>query len=261
MASSTVSTTVLSVGALIAEVKLKKATTPSGVALKLATPEGESVKQIYRAEESGQIFDKAELERGVFTPDGFRRVDDEQMAEIDAESKLEGLDVEGFLPRASVPWDRVEGSYFLAPGGAAGPVTARALVLLRDAMAQAKLVGYGRLTLRTKQYAFVVYPENGGLLLSTMVFASQSHAHEVGEALDGVQAPAKKALDLAKALIQSMETDVSGLNALRTTGRRSARSWLRRCWPGRRSSAPRSRRSRRRRPTTWRLCWWSRSRR
>jgi DNA end-binding protein Ku len=202
------------VGALIAEVKVKKATSPKGTELKYATPDGREVKQVYVCEETGEVFPRTELVKGVFMPDGFREVPADQMAVIDEESKLDSLDVEGFVPLAQVPWDRVEGSYFLAPGGKAGPVTARALVILRDAMTKAKLAGYGRLTFRTKQHVFLIYPSDGGLLLSTMVFADQSHVREAGEVLEGVVSPSKKALDLAVALVESMATDAAGLDAL-----------------------------------------------
>lgn len=152
--------------------------------------------------------------KGIFDGDGFTEVPVDAIAAIDEECKLPDLSIEGFIPLADVPLERSIGAYFLAPAGKGGAAAVKPLALLRDGLKMRKTAGFGRLTLRTKTYPFVVYERNGGLLLNTLEYAADfAQSSEAAECLSGI-ATDEKTLQLAGALIDQLTVDAVNLDGL-----------------------------------------------
>jgi Ku protein len=212
--ASTVSSTTLSFGLVSCPVSLKKVADKKDVGFKLCTPDGEAVKQMYRAEESGELFEPAALEKGVEADGKITVVGKETIKNIDASVAIDGLNIERFIPLADVPFERAEGAYYIAPTKAAGLAEKKPLALLRDGLKAHARAGVGKLTLRSKQRAFVVFEKDGGLLVNTLVFADAfEQAAEAGEVLADVPEADGKTLALFETLIASMEGEASDLDS------------------------------------------------
>lgn len=186
--------TTLDFGLVSAPVKLKNAVTSDrSDSFKLASANGEPVKQVYIVEETGEVVGPRNLcQRGVFDADGFHPVSDEAIKQIDEEVGVESITIDGFISLDEVPFERVENTYFLAPGGK-GTAAVKPLALLRDGLKHFGRAGYGRVTLSSKTYPFVVTSrevEDGqfGLVLTTLRYAERMGALvESAEVIAGVE--------------------------------------------------------------------------
>lgn len=179
---ATVSSTTLNVGLISALVSLRTAKESKAPEFKLASQNGEPVKQVYIVEETGEIVGtSAECARGIWDGDTFRPVDKDTIKAIDESVKIDGITVEGFVSADDVPWERGEATYYVAPDKKAGSAGAAALRLLKDGLRETGKVGIGKLSLRTKQRGFVLHEQEGALFVTTLAFAD-SFAQGVSEA-------------------------------------------------------------------------------
>lgn len=168
----TVLSTTLSVGLISAPVSLKTAKDQKDVSFSLASPAGEPVKQVYVVEETGEVVGtRAECARGIFDGDTFHAIDTDTISAIDDSVKIEGITVEGFVSHNEIPWERGEATYFIAPASKAGSAGTAALRLLRDGLTNTATVGIGKLTIRSRQRAFVLHVQDGALYVTTIAFA------------------------------------------------------------------------------------------
>ena len=79
----------------------------------------------------------------------------------------------------------------------------RSYVLLRDALKDTKMIGIARVVIKTRQHLAAVKPQNEGLMLELMHFATE--LRDVEDFKQPKEAKtAKKEIDMAKALIKSM---------------------------------------------------------
>jgi Ku protein len=213
--ASTVLTSTLSFGLVSAPVRLKKVSESKATELKTASPEGNPLARVYLDGVTGEVVENGDLRKGLFEADGFHEISQDALTAIDEATKLEVIEVTGFIPLADVPFERAISAYFLAPGGKGGPIAAKPLALLRDTLRKYKVAGFGKVTLRTKSYPFVVYEHEGGLLVNTLVWADEfQQVHEAAESLEGVQTP-KATVELAGQLVKALTTTVADLDALK----------------------------------------------
>lgn len=218
MGASTVKSTTLSFGVVTAPVALRKVADKKEISFQLASPAGNGVKQVYVDEVTGEIVGpNSDCLKGIYDDPkgktGFHEVPKEAIAAIDASVAIDGLVIDGFLPIGEVPFERAEAAYYVAPAGKTGMVAAKPLALLREAMEKTGKAGYGKLTMRSKQRAFVVYAENGGLLLNTLVYAEDfARVVEAAAVLEGV-ATDEKTVDLACTLIEAQSGERADLDA------------------------------------------------
>lgn len=212
----TVKDTTLDFGLVSAPVKLKSVVPSSkGDSLKLASPSGEAVKQVYIVEETGEVVGpRNECRRGVFDENGFHEVSDEALKQIDEEVGMESISIDGFMPLADVPWERAKNIYFLAPGGK-GDAAKKPLALLRDGLASFERAAYGRVTINAVTYPFVISSrtvnEDGdlGLVLNTMNYAAAvEELADAGKALAGAETDANT-LALAGTLMDQIAAKAS----------------------------------------------------
>jgi DNA end-binding protein Ku len=131
-------------------------------------------------------------------------VDDMELAGLDPEASR-AIDIEEFVDLADIDPIFYDSAYYVAPDKA----TLKPYALLVQAMEESGKVAIARFVMRSKQYLCAVRPQDGKLLLSTMVYADElNDATEIPEIadLEGVEL-SKKELDMARQLIASLSED------------------------------------------------------
>ena len=112
-----------------------------------------------------------EYERGqfvTFTP--------EELKALDVESS-EVIDLERFLPRGEIDPVYFNVPYYLYPDG---PVAVETVRVIGAAMAEAGVVGIGRLTLSRRERAVILEPRGTGMALFTLRAAEEVRAAQFG---------------------------------------------------------------------------------
>jgi DNA end-binding protein Ku len=124
-----------------------------------------------------------------------------------APEKTRTIDIEEFVDVGEIDPLHYDHHYFLVPEGSEG--AARAYRLLVKAMEGEERAAIGRFVLRTKEYLVAIRVRDGALALSTLLFADEIRpAEEFGKPAAGKKlAPAKKEVDQAVKLIESMSCD------------------------------------------------------
>lgn len=199
MATRAIRKTTLSLGLVNANVSIKNLARDSrqDSALHYGTLDGNKPVQRYLDETTGAIYEQGELLRGVYDDYkngiGFHPVSKESVEAIDAACEIDGLNIDGFIPAADFPKNRVEKSYFLSPEG--GPAAAKSLALVRDAMLADEVVGIGKCTLSNRQRTFAVYADGKSVVLVLLTFDADTAERE----------------DEAQGALAGLETDASTL--------------------------------------------------
>ena len=109
---------------------------------------------------------------------GVRQSNGEYVVLSDAEVKAafpkstQSIDIESFVKEREVPSTLFERPYFVEPAGKADKVYA----LLRDAMAEAGVIGIARIVMHTKEHLVAVVPAGRVLMLNTMRWTSELRA-------------------------------------------------------------------------------------
>ena len=125
--------------------------------------------------------------------------------ELDA-VKLEStriIDIEKFVPRASIDRLYWETPYHLVPAGKTG---IEAYAVIRAAMARQNMVAIGRLVMSTRERICAIEIEEGGLVLTTLRTAEEVRAlDEV--ALPDLPKPDPKMLQIAEKIVDQQSGD------------------------------------------------------
>ena len=131
---------------------------------------------------------------------------DEELESV-APEKTKTIDIEQFVPVEQIDPLHYDHHYYLVPENSEG--AARAYRLLVKAMEGEERAAIGRFVLRTKEYLVSIRARDGALGLTTMLFADEIRPHEeFGKKAAGRKfAPAKKEVDQAVKLIESMSCD------------------------------------------------------
>jgi DNA end-binding protein Ku len=145
-----------------------------------------------------QIVKGYELSSGTYVV-----ISDEELASLDPKA-LKSIDIDEFVDLAEIDPIFYDAAYYLAPDRAPKPYA-----LLAKAMEDEGKVGIAHFVLRTKQYLAAIRPNDGRLLLSTMVYADEVNdpvtIPELAD-LDGIDV-SEKELVMARQLIESLSTD------------------------------------------------------
>lgn len=219
-----VKSTSLSFGLVTVPISLKKgkSTTEGGRNLPRVSKNGEPVKQVYATEEldleTGEltynvIGTMGDTMSGVPQPDGtYSIVPKATLDAIANEGKIESLVVDGFIPLTDVPVERIEGVYFIAPSKDTGTAGGKTLALLRDGLRQEGVAGIGKLTLRSKQRAFVMFQSDGVLIVNVLGFAdAYTPLAAAKDLLPAVEAD-PKTLSLFSTLVANLKVPVTNLD-------------------------------------------------
>jgi DNA end-binding protein Ku len=120
--------------------------------------------------ETGEEIDKREVVKGYEYGRGqFLTFTAEELKALDIESS-KIIDLERFVSRGDIDPIYLDSAYFLYPDG---PVAIETLRVIDAAMAEAGIVGIGRLTLTRRERAVMVEPRGTGMTLFTLRAAEE----------------------------------------------------------------------------------------
>ena len=124
-------------------------------------------KRVSALDDSEVSFD--DLVKGYeLSPGEYVTVTEEELAALDPDA-TRTIEIEEFVDLSEIDPLFYDRAYYLAPD----PATLKPYALLAQAMERAGKVGIAQFVMRTKQYVAAVRPQDGGLLLSTMIYADE----------------------------------------------------------------------------------------
>jgi DNA end-binding protein Ku len=152
--------------------------------------------------ETGDEVSSDDIIKGYELPSGdYVTVTDDELAQLDPKASRT-IDIEEFVDLADIDPVFYDAAYLLAPDKA----TVKPYALLARAMEESGKVGIARVVMRTKQYLCAVRPQDGRLVMSTMVYADEvNDPTEIPELaqLDDVDV-SERELVMANQLIESL---------------------------------------------------------
>src|SRR5438105_8683205 len=128
---------------------------------------------------TGEEIDKHRVVKGYeYTRGEFVTFTAEELKALDVESS-KVIDLENFVPRNDIDPVYFDSSYYLHPDG---PIAVETLRVIGAAMAEAGVVGLGRLTLSRRERMVMVEPRGTGMALFTLRAAGEGRAQQFGRA-------------------------------------------------------------------------------
>jgi DNA end-binding protein Ku len=128
---------------------------------------------------TGEEIDKSEVIKGFeYGRSQFVTFSAEELKALDVESS-KVIDIETFVPRAEIDPIYFDTPYHLYPDG---PIAVAALRMIGAAMAEAGVIGMGRLTLSRRERMVMVEPRGSGMTLFTLRAAEEVGAAQFGRA-------------------------------------------------------------------------------
>ena len=138
------------------------------------------------------------------SPERYIVIEPAELESLDPEASRT-VDIEEFVDLADIDPVFYDAAYYVAPVKAAE----KPYALLARAMEEEGKVAIARFVMRTKQYLAALRPQDGRLVMSTMVYADEvAPAEEIPElaSLDAIDVSDRE-LTMAKSLIESLATD------------------------------------------------------
>ena len=162
---------------------------------------GSRLKQQYVCAREGVVVDRSEMVKGYeFAKDQYVQFEPEEIKALEAIGS-ESIDIEEFVPWASVDPMYFDRSYYLAPEERA----AKAYALLARALEESGLVAIGHWAARGKQYLVALRPVKGVLVMQQLHYATE--IRPVSDAEVETPAVGDRELKLALQLIDSQAKD------------------------------------------------------
>ena len=166
---------------------------------------GSRIKYKKVSAESGDEVDNDDIIKGYELPSGeYVTVSDDELAQLDPKASRT-IEIEEFVDLVDIDPLYYDSAYYLAPDKA----TVKPYALLTRAMEESGKVGIARVVMRTKQYLAAIRPQDGALVMSTMVYADEVNAPEqIAELAEvGEVEVSDKELVMANQLIESLSED------------------------------------------------------
>ena len=153
------------------------------VAMTPATSEGEKVRfhtinratgnrvesRYVDAETGRPVKEDDEVKAYQSAADDYVVLEDEEIESVALES-VRTIDIETFVPRASVPWIWYDTPHFLTPDE---PVAEEAFSVIREAMAATGMVGIARLVLYRREHSIMLEPRDRGIVVWTLRYGDE----------------------------------------------------------------------------------------
>ena len=184
-------------------VNLYPATETQGISSNLLHKKDHSRIRYQRVSEAtGKEVPAAEIVRGFEVErDNFVVISDDELKEA-APEKSASIEIQEFVNESQIPTVYFEKPYYLEPDKGAG----KAYALLREALARSGKVGIAQFVLRNRESLCVLKPQDNGLTLNTLRFASEIRP------MDELRLPVSEKLapnevNLAMKLIEGMTAD------------------------------------------------------
>jgi DNA end-binding protein Ku len=128
---------------------------------------------------TGEEVDKAEVVKGYeYNRGQFVTFTPEELKALDVESS-KVIDLDKFVPRDELDPVYFDSPYYVYPDG---PIAVETLRVIGAAMAEAGVVGLGRLTLSRRERMVMVEPRGTGMALFTLRAAAEVRASQFGSA-------------------------------------------------------------------------------
>ena len=152
---------------------------------------------------TGEEVSRGDLVKGfAIAKNEYVLLDKEDFESVKLES-TRIIDIEKFVPRASIDRLYWETPYHLVPAGKTG---IEAYAVIRAAMARQNMVAIGRLVMSTRERICAIEIEEGGLVLTTLRTAEEVRAlDEV--ALPDLPKPDPKMLQIAEKIVEQQSGD------------------------------------------------------
>ncbi len=123
---------------------------------------------------TGREINKDHIVKGVKQDDGTYVVLSEDEVRAAYPRTTQTIEIEAFVPAQEISFVYLEKPYYLEPVGRAAKVYA----LLREAMADASLIGIARLVMHTKEHLAALLPAGPALMLGTLRWADEIRSAE-----------------------------------------------------------------------------------
>ena len=150
---------------------------------------------------TGDVVENEEMIKGyAIAKDQYVTVEDDELAEIAIESS-HTVDIEKFVPKASIDDRFRDAPYYLAPEDKVGQ---EAFAVIRDAMKKKKMVGIARVVMARRERVMMLEPFGKGIMGTTLLYPYEIRSDEaVFEEIPEVTLPAEM-LGLAEHIIDKM---------------------------------------------------------
>ena len=190
-------------GLLNVPVRLYSAVSRKSVSFReLRASDSSRVRHKRVAEADGEEVPYDEIVKGYeITPEQYVVLTRDELEELDPK-KTRAIEIQDFVDLDDIDPIYFDHPYYLGPDKGAE----KAYALLVKAMGDAKKVAVARFVLRNREHLAAIRPADNVLTMATMRFADEVvSTGELEEVLgEEVEAPKKKELDMAKALIDSL---------------------------------------------------------
>ena len=196
----------ISFGLLNVPVKLYSAVSRKQISFReLRESDGSRVRHKRVAEADGEDVAYEEIVKGYeISPDQYVVLTRDELEELDPK-RTRAIEVEDFVDLDDIDPIYFAQPYYLGPDKGA----AKAYSLLVKAMTESRKVAIARFVLRNREHLAAMRPMDDVLTLATMRFADEVvSTDEISEILsEEAEAPKKRELEMAKALIESLTAD------------------------------------------------------
>jgi DNA end-binding protein Ku len=196
----------ISFGLLNVPVKLYSAVSKKQISFReLRESDGSRIRHKRVAESDGEEVPYEEIVKGYeIAPEQYVVLTREELEDLDPK-KTRAIEIQDF-----VDLDEIDPIYFVQPyylGPDKG--AEKAYALLVKAMEDSRKVAVARFVLRNREHLAALRPMDGVMTMATMRFADEVVSpEEIADSIDGTgEKPAKRELEMAKALIDSLAAD------------------------------------------------------
>ena len=118
---------------------------------------------------TGKPVKNSDIVKGIQQDDGQYVIVSEEQIKAAYPTATQAIEIEGFVQAAEIPFLLLEKPYYLEPIGKGAKVYA----LLREAMAEAGVIGISRVVMHTKEHLAALVPMGPALVLNTIRWASE----------------------------------------------------------------------------------------
>ena len=196
----------ISFGLLNVPVKLYSAVSKKSVSFReLRESDSSRIRHKRVAEADGEEVDYNDIVKGYeIAPEQYVVITRDELEELDPK-KTRAIEILDFVDLDDIDPIYFDHPYYLGPDKGAE----RAYALLVKAMEDSHKVAVARFVLRNRESLAALRPMDGMLTMATMRFADEVVSpDEISEVLgEEAEAPKKKELDMAKALIDSLTSE------------------------------------------------------
>jgi len=187
-------------------VRLYPATTESKkIRFHLINPEtGNRISMRAHDAETGEELERSSLVKGYeYDRKRYVTLSNEELDHIKLES-TKTIEIERFVDARDIDINYFDAPYFIVPDG---KVAAEAYKVIRDAMAEEKVAGLGRVVLTSREHPLIVQPHDEGLMMTTLRAKEELRdAADYFNEIPDVKVD-KRMVDMAKSIIEKMKGD------------------------------------------------------